>query len=196
MSYADITPASFFAQAKKWHEEFKQLRTIILDCGLDENIKWGKPTYTFENSNILLIHGFKNYCAILFPKGVLMKDEMGILVQQTENVQSARQVRFTSADEIVEMAPVLKAYIREAVEVEKAGLKVELKETSEYTMPEELQTKFNEMPALKTAFEALTPGRQRGYLLFFSAPKLSKTRVTRVEKYIPKIFDGKGLNDR
>ena len=196
MSYADITPDSFFSHEKKWKEEFQELRKIILDCGLNEEIKWGKPTYTFENSNIVLIHGFKHYCAILFPKGVLLKDEMSILVQQTENVQAARQVRFTSADEIVEMAPVLKAYVKEAVEVEKAGLKVELKKTSEYTMPVELQTKFNEMPALKTAFEALTPGRQRGYLLFFSAPKLSKTRAARVEKYIPKIFDGKGLNDR
>ena len=196
MSYADITPDSFFSHEKKWKEEFQELRKIILDCGLNEEIKWGKPTYTFENSNIVLIHGFKHYCAILFPKGVLLKDEMSILVQQTENVQAARQVRFTSADEIVEMAPVLKAYVKEAVEVEKAGLKVELKKTSEYTMPVELQTKFNEMPALKTAFEALTPGRQRGYLLFFSAPKLSKTRAARVEKYIPKIFDGKGFNDR
>ena len=195
MNYADITPDSFFSHEKKWKEEFQELRKIILDCGLIEEIKWGKPTYTFENSNIVLIHGFKHFCAILFPKGVLLKDEMSILVQQTENVQAARQVRFTSADEIVEMAPVLKAYVKEAVGVEKAGLKVELKETSEYNMPEELQTKFNEMPALKTAFEALTPGRQRGYLLFFSTPKLSKTRASRVEKYIPKIFDGKGLND-
>jgi len=195
MSYADITPDSFFSQAKKWREEFEQLRAIIQDCGLNEEIKWGKPTYTFEGGNIVLVHGFKEYCAILFPKGVLLKDEMGILVQQTENVQAARQVRFTSADEIVEMAPVLKAYIKEAIEVEKSGLEVPYKKTSEFNMPVEFQIKLDENPALRTAFEGLTPGRQRGYLLFFSAPKQSKTREARIEKYIAKIFDGKGVND-
>jgi uncharacterized protein YdeI (YjbR/CyaY-like superfamily) len=196
MGYADITPDSFFSEEQKWKEEFQELRTIILDCGLDEDIKWGKPTYTWENRNIVLIHGFKHYCAILFPKGVLLKDEMGILVQQTVNVQAARQVRFTSTDEIVEMEPVLRAYIKEAVKVEKAGQYVPMKETSEYDVPAEFKEKLDEMPALKTAFEALTPGRQRGYLLFFAAPKLSKTRTARVEKYTRQIFAGKGLNDR
>jgi uncharacterized protein YdeI (YjbR/CyaY-like superfamily) len=186
----------FLSKAQQWREEFEKLRTIILDCGLTEELKWGVPCYTFEKSNIVLIHGFKEYCAILFVKGALLKDAEGILITQTENTQAARQIRFTSVREIVEMEPILKAYIYEAIEVEKAGLKVDFKKTSEYTIPEEFQSKLDEIPALKTAFEALTPGRQRAYLLYFSQPKQSKTRVSRVERYMQQILDGKGLNDR
>jgi len=186
----------FFRKAEKWQEEYEKLRTIVLDCGLIEELKWGVPCYTYENSNIVLIHGFKEYCALLFHKGALIKDPIGILVQQTENVQAARQIRFTNVEEIDEMEHVLKAYIQEAIEVEKSGLEVEFKKTSEFNMPEEFQKKLDEDPALKTAFEALTPGRQRGYLLYFSAPKQSKTRETRVEKYTQHILDGKGLNDQ
>lgn len=186
----------FFTKAKQWQEEYEKLRTIVLDCELTEELKWGVPCYMFQDSNVVLIHGFKNYCALLFTKGALLKDALGILIQQTENVQSARQIRFTNADEIEEMEPVLKAYIREAIDVEKAGLEVSLKETSEFNMPEEFQTKLEENPALKTAFEALTPGRQRGYLLYFSSAKQSKTRASRVEKYTQHILDGKGFHDR
>ena len=186
----------FLSKAQQWREEFEKLRTIILDCGLTEELKWGVPCYTFEKSNIVLIHGFKEYCAILFVKGALLKDAEGILVTQTENTQAACQIRFTSVREIVEMEPILKAYIHEAIEVEKAGLKVDFKKTSEYTIPEEFQSKLDEIPALKTAFQALTPGRQRAYLLYFSQPKQSKTRVSRVERYMQRILDGKGLNDR
>jgi len=186
----------FFTKAKQWQVEFEALRTIMLDCQLTEELKWGKPCYTFENSNIVLIHGFKEYCALLFHKGVLLKDPMGILVQQTENVQAARQIRFTNVDEIVEMEPILIAYITEAMAVEKAGLEVEYKETSEFNMPEEFKEKLDEDPNLKTAFTALTPGRQRAYLLYFSQAKQSKTRMARVEKYMPQILNGKGLNDR
>ena len=186
---------AYFSKPKKWLEEYKALRTIILDCGLNEDYKWMHPCYTYEGSNVVLMHGFKEYCAILFPKGALLKDEMGILVQQTENVQAARQVRFTSADEIVEMEAVLKAYIREAIEAEKAGLKVELKKTAEFNMPDEFKEKLDENPVLKTAFEALTPGRQRAYLLYFSTAKQAKTREARIEKYTPQILNGKGLND-
>ena len=186
----------FISKAKQWQAEFKALRTILLDCQLTEELKWGKPCYTFENSNIVLIHGFKAYCALLFHKGVLLKDTMGILVQQTENVQAARQIRFTNVDEIVEMEPILRAYITEALAVEKAGLEVAYKETSEFNMPEEFKEKLDANPNLKTAFAALTPGRQRAYLLYFSQAKQSKTRVARVEKYIPQILNGKGLNDR
>ena len=186
----------FLTREKKWREEFEKLRMIILDCQLTEELKWGVPCYTFQNSNIVLIHGFKEYCAILFVKGALLKDAIGILIQQTENVQSARQIRFTSVDEIVEMEPILKAYINEAIEVEKAGLKVNLKKSSEFTIPEEFQKKLDEDPALKTAFEALTPGRQRGYLFYFSQPKLSKTRASRIEGSIQQILNGKGLNDQ
>ncbi len=185
----------FFIKAKKWREEFEKLREIILGCQLTEELKWGVPCYTYEKSNILLVHGFKDYCAILFVKGALLKDTVGILIQQTENVQSARQVRFTGVDEIVEMEPILKAYINEAIEVEKAGLKVNLKKTSEFTVPEEFQKKLDENPALKTAFEALTPGRQRAYIFYFSQPKLSKTRESRVENCTQQILNGKGLND-
>ena len=166
----------FFNKAENWQKEFELLRSIILDCGLTEELKWGAPCYTYQENNIVLIHGFKDYCAILFFKGALLNDANGILVQQTENVQSARQVRFANAREIVNLEPVLKAYIYEAIEVGKAGLKVNLKKTTEYSIPEEFQNKLDKNPPLKAAFEALTPGRQRGYLLFFSAPKQSRTR--------------------
>jgi len=185
----------YFSKAKKWKEESEKLRKIILDCGLTEELRWGKPCYTFQKSNIVLIHGFKEYCALLFFKGALLKDPKGILIQQTENVQAARQVRFTNFREIVELTPTLKAYIKEAIEVEKAGLKVTLKKTSEFKVPEEFQNKLDEMPALKTAFGALTPGRQRGYILYFSAAKQAKTREARVSKCMPQILNGKGLDD-
>jgi|SRR5581483_4236204 len=185
----------FFSKATKWQDEFKKLRMIVLDCGLAEELKWGKPCYTFQESNIVLIHGFKEYCALLFFKGALLKDAKGILIQQTENVQAARQIRFTDVREIVQMKPILKAYIQEAVEVEKAGLTVNFKKTTEFIIPAEFQKKLDELPALKTAFDALTPGRQRAYLLYFSAPKQSKTRESRVEKWLRPILNGKGLND-
>ncbi|MES9683290.1 hypothetical protein CN514_15925 [Bacillus sp. AFS001701] len=186
---------AFLLRAKKWQEEFYKLREIVIDCELTEDFKWMHPCYTLDNKNIVLIHGFKEYCALLFHKGALLKDPKGILIQQTENVQSARQIRFTNIQEIIEMESVLKDYIKEAIEVEKAGLQVELKKTSDYEVPEELQLKLDENPALKTAFEALTPGRQRAYIYYFSQPKQSKTRTSRVEKYIDQILDGKGLND-
>ncbi len=185
----------YFSKAKKWQEEIKNLRIIILDCGLTEELKWGCPCYSYQESNIVLIHTFKEYCALLFFKGALLNDANGILIQQTENVQSARQVRFTSVQEIVEMEAIMKAYIYEAIEVEKAGLKVNLKKTTEFTIAEEFQKKLDERPALKTAFNALTPGRQRAYMLHFSQPKQSKTRESRVEKCMQQILDGKGLND-
>jgi uncharacterized protein YdeI (YjbR/CyaY-like superfamily) len=185
----------YFDKAGKWQKELEKLRTIVLDCGLNEELKWGCPCYTFEKKNIVLIHVFKEYCAFLFFKGALLNDADGILVQQTKNVQVPRQIRFTNAKEITKMERTLKAYIYEAIEVEKAGLKVKLKKTSQFNMPEEFQKKLNKMPALKKAFDALTPGRQRGYLLHFSAPKQSKTRESRIEKSIKQIFSGKGLND-
>ncbi len=185
----------YFKKAKNWFEELELLRNLVLDCGLEEELKWGVPCYTFQKSNIVLIHVFKEYCAVLFFKGVLLNDEHNILIQQTENVQAARQMRFTSVKEIADREDILKAYIFEAIEVEKAGLKVELKKTSELVFPEEFQAKLNEFPALKKAFDALTPGRQRAYNLYFSAPKQSKTREARVEKYLEQILDGKGLND-
>jgi uncharacterized protein YdeI (YjbR/CyaY-like superfamily) len=186
----------YFSKAKKWQEELEILRIIVLDCDLSEELKWGVPCYTFQNSNIVLIHVFKEYCAVLFFKGALLKDAKGILVQQTKNVQSARQIRFGNAREIVELQPVLKAYIAEAIGVEKSGLEVSFKKTTEFGVPEELQEKFDEIPELKTAFDALTPGRQRGYILHFSAPKQSKTRTSRIEKCMPQILNGKGLDDR
>ena len=186
----------YFDKASTWQKELEQLRSIVLDCGLTEELKWGCPCYTFQKRNIVLIHVFKEYCALLFFKGALLTDTNGILVQQTENVQAARQARFTNEREIVEMAALLKAYIYEAIEVEKAGLKVDLKKTAAFRIPEEFQKKLDNDTALKTAFEALTPGRQRAYILYFSAPKQSKTRASRVEKYIPQIFNGKGLNDQ
>jgi uncharacterized protein YdeI (YjbR/CyaY-like superfamily) len=186
---------AFLSKAQKWQEEFKKLRMIVLDCGLTEELKWGVPCYTFQKSNIVLIHGFKDYCAILFVKGALLKDAKGVLIQQTENVQAGRQIRFTNVREIVKMEPILKAYIHEAIDVEKTGLKVDLKKTSEYKIPEEFKKKLDEIPDLKTAFDALTPGRQRAYILYFSTPKQSKTRESRVEKYMQQILKGKGLND-
>jgi uncharacterized protein YdeI (YjbR/CyaY-like superfamily) len=185
----------FFDKASKWQQEYAKLRTICIDCGLTEELKWGQPCYTFKKSNIVLIHGFKEYCALLVFKGALLNDANGILIQQTENVQAARQIRFTNMLEIVELELVLKAYIEEAIEVEKSGLKVELKKTSDFAVPAEFQSKLDHIPALKTAFEALTPGRQRGYLFHFSQPKQSKTRDARVEKYISKILAGKGWDD-
>lgn len=178
-----------------WQEELETLRTIILDCGLNEELKWGVPCYTSQKNNILLIGAFKEYCAISFFKGVLLKDANGILSKPGENTQAGRVIRFSNVREIVEMESVLKAYIHEAVEAEKAGLKVSYKKTSEFAIPEELQNKLDSLPALKIAFDALTPGRQRAYILYFSAPKQSKTRVSRVEKCMRQILIGKGLND-
>jgi len=185
----------FLRNAKKWRDEFQKLRKVCLDCGLTEELKWGKPCYTYQGSNIVLIHGFKEYCALLFFKGALLKDPKGILVQQTENVQAARQIRFTNVREIVEVESTLKAYIKEAIEADKAGLEVSYKKTSEFVIPEEFQNRLDESPALKTAFDALTPGRQRGYLLYFSAAKQPTTREARVEKCLQQILNGKGLND-
>jgi uncharacterized protein YdeI (YjbR/CyaY-like superfamily) len=185
----------YFIKAKKWQEELERLRMIALDCQLNEELKWGVPCYTFQKSNIVLIHAFKDYCAYLFFKGALLKDPKGILIQQTENVQAARQIRFSSVKEIVKMEKTLKAYIYEAIEVEKAGLKVNLKKTTEFKMPEEFKNKLDKNPALKTAFYALTPGRQRGYLLYFSSAKQAKTREARIEKYTKPILSGKGLDD-
>ncbi|MDP1419046.1 YdeI family protein [Peribacillus simplex] len=185
----------FLSKSKKWKEEYETLRNIVLDCELTEEFKWMHPCYTFEKKNIVLIHGFKEYCALLFHKGALLKDTHGILIQQTENVQGARQIRFTNVQEIVATETILKAYIHEAIAVEKAGLEVNFKKNTEFVIPEELQNKFNEIPALKTAFEALTPGRQRAYILYFSQPKQSKTRESRVEKCMQNILNGKGLKD-
>jgi uncharacterized protein YdeI (YjbR/CyaY-like superfamily) len=185
----------FFNKATKWQKELEKLRKIVLDCGLSEELKWGVPCYTFQERNIVLIHVFKEYCALLFFKGALLNDANGMLIQQTKNVQAARQIRFTNIREIIQKAPILKAYIYEAIEVEKTGLKVNLKRTAEFIVPEEFQKKLDKIPALKTAFEALTPGRQRGYLLYFSQPKQSKTRVSRIEKMMRAILNGKGLND-
>ena len=185
----------FFNKASQWQEEYQQLRIICLGCGLTEELKWGQPCYTLNKANMVLIHGFKEYCALLFFKGALLKDEHGVLIQQTENVQAQRQMRFTGLLEIVEQDAIIKAYVHEAIEVEKAGLKVELKKTSEFNMPDEFQYKLNAIPDLKTAFEALTPGRQRGYLLHFSQARQAKTREARIEKYIPKILGGQGLDD-
>jgi uncharacterized protein YdeI (YjbR/CyaY-like superfamily) len=185
----------YFDSAPQWQKELGKLRAIVLSCGLAEELKWGCPCYTFEKNNIVLIHTFKEYCALLFHKGALLKDTHGVLVQQTENVQAARQMRFDSVAEIVELEPVIKAYIREAIEAENAGLKVEYKNTAEYKIPEELQIRLDEDLTFKTAFEALTPGRQRGYILHFSASKQAKTRESRIEKFMPQILAGKGLND-
>ncbi|HEY5774415.1 MAG TPA: YdeI family protein [Chitinophagaceae bacterium] len=185
----------FFAKDTKWQKEYEKLRTIILDCGLIEELKWGCPCYTSQNTNIVLIHGFKEYCALLFFKGALLNDPNGILIQQTKNVQSARQIRFTNVREIVKMEKVLKAFVYEAIEVERAGLKVKLKKTSEFKIPEEFQKKLDKSTTLKKAFDALTPGRQRAYIFYFSQAKQSKTREARIEKYIKQILSGKGLDD-
>ena len=191
--YSDVE--EFFSNANKWQEEYEKLRMIVIDCQLTEELKWGKPTYTFQGKNIVLIHGFKEYCALLFMKGSLLKDTHGILIQQTENVQAARQLRFTSVQEINDNEIILKDYITEAIEVEKSGLQVDFKESKDLIFPEEFQNILDENPDLKTAFDSLTPGRQRAYNLYFSAAKQSKTRVSRVEKYIQQILNGKGLND-
>lgn len=185
----------YLERIKMWKEETELLRGICLECGLTEDYKWNHPCYTFQGHNIVIIHGFKEYCALLFPKGVLLKDTNEVLVQQTENVQSARQIRFTGAQEIIDLKPVIKAYVFEAIEVEKAGLGVKMKKTSEFKIPEEFKKAMKDKTDLKLAFKALTPGRQRGYLLYFSQPKQSKTRESRIEKSIPKILEGKGLND-
>ncbi len=185
----------FLNKAQQWKEEFEKLRMIVLDCGLKEELKWGKPCYTSQKSNIAIIQGFKEYCALMFFKGALLKDPNGILIKPGEHTQAGRQIRFTNVQEINGMEAILKTYIYKAIEVEKAGLKVNLKKTSEFTIPEEFQRKLDEIPALKEAFEALTPGRQRAYLFYFSQPKQSKTRESRVEKYMKQILGGKGLND-
>ena len=185
----------FFEKDTKWQKEYKKLRSIILECGLIEELKWGCPCYTFENTNVVLIHGFKEYCAVLFFKGALLNDPNGILVQQTKNVQSARQIRFTNAKEIVKLERTLKAYIYEAIEVERAGLKVKLKKTSDFDVPVEFQNQLDKKAALKKAFDALTPGRQRAYLFYFSQAKQSRTREERVKKYMNQILSGKGLDD-
>jgi len=185
----------YLRRPTRWKEELKRLRGIVLDCPLTEELKWRVPCYTFQDSNIVLIHEFKEYCALLFFKGALLKDPHGILVQQTKNVQAARQIRFTNVPQIVELEPILKAYVREAIEVEKAGLKVKFKKPSEFIIPEEFQARLDERPALKAAFGALTPGRQRGYILYFSGAKQSQTRASRVEKCMPRILQGKGLDD-
>ncbi|MDX1456258.1 MAG: YdeI family protein [Marinobacter sp.] len=195
---ADPNPKvdAFMAKAGQWRQEFELLRKILLDCPLAEGFKWGKPCYAYEGANVVLMHGFKDYCALLFMKGALLKDPEGILVAQTKNVQSARQIRFTSVQEIAALEPTLKAYVQGAVAVEKAGLEVEFKKTEDFSIPEEFQYELARNPALKAAFDALTPGRQRGYLLHFSGAKQASTRASRVEKCVPKILEGKGLNDR
>lgn len=186
---------AFLSEEKRWPEAMGKLRTLLLDCQLTEELKWGNPCYTFEKSNLVMIGGFKEYCALTFCKGALLKDAKGILLKPGENTQAARLIRFTQVREIAALEPTLKAYVREAIEAEKAGLKVEFKNNAEITLPEEVQTKLDESPALKAAFEALTPGRQRAYNLFFSAPKQAQTRETRLEKYRQRILDGKGIND-
>jgi uncharacterized protein YdeI (YjbR/CyaY-like superfamily) len=185
----------YFNKAEKWQKEIEQLRSIVLDCGLTEELKWGSPCYTYRDSNIVLIHVFKEYCALLFFKGALLSDTHNILIRQSKNVQAARQIRFTNIEEATEHRNILKAYIYEAIEVEKAGLKVNLKKTEDFIVADEFQNKLDTIPALKTAFEALTPGRQKAYLLHFSQPKQASTREARVEKWMPQILNGKGLND-
>ena len=186
---------TFLEKAKSWREEFEALRAIALECKLNEEVKWGQPCYTLDDKNIVLMHGFKAYCALLFFKGALMKDPKGILVAQTENVQTTRQIRFTDVQEIVKLKAVLESYIREAIDVEKSGATVELKKTEDFAVPEEFTAKLKQMPELKKAFEALTPGRQRAYLLYFADAKQAKTREARIEKYVQPILDGKGLKD-
>jgi uncharacterized protein YdeI (YjbR/CyaY-like superfamily) len=186
---------AFFGRVTRWNEELDLLRAIVLDCELTEELKWGVPCYTHQDRNVVLIHGFKEYCALLFFNGALMKDPKGILIQQTANVQAGRQIRFTSLQEIIKQKATLKSYVRDAIAVEKSGVKLEYKKTEEFSVPEEFQTRLNKLPKLKSAFEALTPGRQRAYILHFSSAKQSKTRESRIEKCMPQIFDGKGLND-
>jgi len=187
---------AYLSKVKKWQEEMEKLRAILLDCQLTEAFKWGKPCYMFQDENVVIIQGFKEYCALLFVKGALLQDANGILVKPGENTQAGRQIRFTSVREIVEMESVVRTYIHEAIEVERAGLKVEFKKATELTIPEEFQQKLDDAPALKTAFDALTPGRQKAYIYYFCAPKQSKTRESRVEKCVPQILNGKGLDDQ
>jgi uncharacterized protein YdeI (YjbR/CyaY-like superfamily) len=186
---------AFLKRQDKWRAEFEKLREIILESGLTEDLKWGQPCYALDGKNVVLMHGFKEYCALLFHKGVLLEDPKGVLIQQTKNVQSARQIRFTSVKEVTKLEKTVKAYVRQAIEIERAGLKVELKKTEEYELPEEFESKLGASKKLKAAFAALTPGRQRAYIFHFSQPKLSKTRAARVEKNIPRILEGLGLDD-
>ncbi len=185
----------FFNKPTKWQEAYSELRQVVLDCNLTEELKWGCPCYTNNKSNIVLIHGFKDYCALLFMQGALLKDTKKVLIQQTENVQAARQMRFKSIDDVLKNKSLIITYLKEAIKLDKAGIKVELKKTTEYKIPEEFQIVLDDMPELKKAFQSLTPGRQRGYLLYFSAPKQAKTRESRIEKYIQAILNGKGLED-
>lgn len=185
----------YFQKNTQWQKELEQLRTIILDCGLKEELKWGSPTYTLNNNNIVLLHVFKSYCAILFFKGALLSDPDNILIQQTENTQATKQIRFTNVMEVIEMEPKIKAYVKAAIEIDKAGLKVDFKKTDEFKMPIEFKERLDAVPSLKKAFESLTPGRQRAYLLHFSAPKQSSTRTSRIDKAMNQIMNGKGLND-
>ena len=185
----------FFNKQTKWQEAYSELRVLLLDCGLIEELKWGCPCYTVGKNNIVLLHGFKDYCALLFMQGALLKNKKKMLVQQTENVQSARQIRFKSVEEILKNKSIIKSYVKEAIALDNAGLKMELKKITEYKIPQEFQVVLHDMPELKEAFQALTPGRQRGYLLYFSAPKQTKTITARIEKYLQHILDGKGLDD-
>jgi len=186
---------AFIAGEKKWQKEFARLREIVLDCPLVEDFKWRVPCYTVDGGNVVMIHGFKEYCALLFVKGALLRDTDGILIQQTANVQAARQIRFTGLDQIQTLAPIIKKYIMQAIEIEKSGAAIELKKSTDFDLPEELLEKFDRMPELAEAFHGLTPGRQRAYILYFTQPKQGKTRESRVEKYVGHILDGKGLND-
>jgi uncharacterized protein YdeI (YjbR/CyaY-like superfamily) len=197
MSVSHVNPKVdfYFDKESKWQKEIIKLRKIVLECQVNEELKWGCPCYTFQNNNVVLIHTFKEYCALLFFKGALLGDPENILIQQSKNVQAARQIRFTNVKEIIPLKNMLKAYIYEAIEIEKSGLKVELKKTEEFDMPDEFKNELKATPSLKTAFNNLTPGRQRAYLLYFSAPKQSKTRLSRIEKYKLNILKGKGLND-
>ena len=187
---------AFMERTDQWKSEFELLRSLALDSGLSEDLKWGQPCYMLEGRNVFLIHGFKEYCAVLFMKGALMQDDEGLLIQQTQKVQAARQLRFTGVEEIREKSEQIAAYMQDAIEVEKAGLKVEMKPMQEFAVPEELRMRFEDDAALREAFEALTPGRQRAYLLHFTEPKQSKTRIARIEKHAPRILEGKGLTDR
>ena len=196
MNKMNPSVSGYIRKNKQWQTELEALRTIALDCDLTEEVKWMSPCYTFQQNNVILLHVFKEYCGLTFFKGVLLKDADGVLIKPGENTQSARLIRFTSVQQVTEMEPLLKAYIHEAIELEHSGAKVEFKKTTEFAIPEELQTRWAQLPTLKTAFEALTPGRQRAYLLHFSSPKQSKTRDSRIEKCLPQILDGKGLNDQ
>ena len=186
---------AYLAKAKKWRKEFEKLRTVLLGCDLTEELKWGKPCYMFEKSNVAILQGFKDTCALMFFKGALLKDTKGILERPGENSQAARRIPFTSVEQIARLESVLRAYIKEAIKAEKAGLEVKLKNITEHEVPEEFQNKLKQNAALKSAFRALTPGRQRAYLMYFSSAKQSKTRESRMEKCMPKILQGKGLND-